>query len=77
MKIVRLLPELRRNPEGQPVIGKESVSAMLATLPQKWGDLPFDDLWDDADMVSVVAYLRGAKDLQIPEEWRPFLSDSL
>ena len=32
-----------------------------------------DDYWSDADMVSVIRYLRRNKALQVPDEIKPLL----
>ena len=40
----------------------------------KWfTDLPWDDLWDDADMMSVVVYLYGNINLVATPEWKEAL----
>ena len=40
----------------------------------KWFiDLPWDDLWDDADMMSVVVYLYGTTSLLASQEWKEAL----
>ena len=36
-----------------------------------------DDMWQDAEMASVCHYLRGGKNLQIPENFRPYLPKRL
>lgn len=33
-------------------------------------EYPWDDLWRDADILSAIRYVRGAKQLKIPEEWK-------
>ena len=37
----------------------------------------YADLWEDAQMGSVVAYLRGAQTLSLPEEWKAAFPKSL
>ena len=44
---------------------------------QVFGEMTYDDLWEDAEMVSVVTYLRGSKTLCVPEAWRPLLPKCL
>ena len=38
-----------------------------------FNDLPWDDLWDDADMMSVVIYLYGNTSLLASPEWKEAL----
>ena len=38
-----------------------------------FANLKFDDLWHDAGMPELLVWLRGNKELQVPNEWRPFL----
>ena len=37
----------------------------------------FSDIWEDAQMPEVLAYLRGNKSLQIPADWRELLPTAL
>ena len=46
-------------------------------LTELFAAMPWGDLWNDADMVSVVRYLRGSKKLRIPPEWREVLLKGL
>ena len=48
---------------------------MPATFDAKTAfcDLPWGDLWTDADMPTLLVYLKGNKHLQIPSEWNAFL----
>jgi len=48
---------------------------MPATFDAKTAffDLPWGDLWTDADMPTLLVYLKGNKHLQIPSEWTAFL----
>jgi hypothetical protein len=36
-------------------------------------NMVFEDLWEDAEMVELVVWLRGNRHLAIPAEWRPYL----
>ena len=38
--------------------------------------LTFADLWEDADMESVLVYLKGNTSLKIPQHWRPILTST-
>lgn len=43
-------------------------------LPEAvYDSLKFDDMWEDADMESVIRYLKGNKCLLIPAEFRSTL----
>ena len=42
-----------------------------------FSEMDFDDLWEDARMVSIVHWLRGGTDLRIPDRFRPFLPQRL
>lgn len=46
----------------------ESLDAKLV-----FKNMVFDDLWEDAEMVELVVWLRGNRHLTIPAEWRPYL----
>ena len=37
----------------------------------------FQDLWQDAQMPEVIEYLRGAKSLDLPPEWKAVFPKSL
>ena len=37
----------------------------------------FDDIWHDARAPEVVRYLKGNRQLAIPDEWRPLLPQEL
>ena len=37
----------------------------------------YQDLWGDAHMTEVIVYLRRAKDLALPGEWKALLPTSL
>jgi hypothetical protein len=38
-----------------------------------YANLPWDDCWEDAEVRSVIRYIRGSKLLAIPADWRPLL----
>ena len=38
-----------------------------------FAQLDYDDLWEDAGLVTVAHYLRGCAGLRIPPQWRPLL----
>lgn len=40
-------------------------------------DLPWDDLWPDANLVPVIRYLRGARKTTIPPEWKEVVVQGL
>lgn len=42
-----------------------------------FAQLEYDDLWEDAGLVSVVRYLRGCQGLSIPPQWKPLLPTRL
>ena len=51
--------------------------AMDVPLQQLFQDLPYDDLWADAGLSNCVRYVRGSKNLVIPDSWRPVLPTEL
>ena len=57
---------------------------VCSCLAQEHGDLrecfsalQFEDLWDDAELVAAIRYVRGAKQLRIPAEWQGLLPSAL
>ena len=40
------------------------------SLPELFEQLDFEDMWDDAELVSPVRYCRASKSLRLPAEWR-------
>ncbi len=75
MKFVRMLPALRTGGGGQPILDKKSVAALDAKAI--FESMKFDDLWEDAEMVEVLQYLKGNSGLEIPEEWKNVLPTKL
>lgn len=50
---------------------------VIPSSEKVFSEMEFDDLWEDARMVSVVHWLRGGKDLMIPTSFRPLLPKRL
>ena len=69
LRLVRLrrlfCREAATNPveEPAPVPRSESLAEWFHTIP-------WDDLWDDANMMPVLGYLRGNRGLCISDAWR-------
>ncbi|CAE7466266.1 unnamed protein product [Symbiodinium pilosum] len=52
--------------------------ADLAEATDIWANWSWDDSsWSSAEMLDVVKYLYGSKDLRIPAKWRPLLPETL
>ena len=67
MQVARLYHRLCKKNFGKPVLEKQDC---VEELPKMFANLPWEDLWEDAGMVSVLQYLRGNKSLCLPQEWR-------
>lgn len=63
--VIRMIPCVSQSK------GKQQLPDVDAARPfaDIFGQLEYKDLWSDARMVEVVAYLSGSKTLQIPAEW--------
>lgn len=48
-------------------VSEQSISSSIEFMAKT------DDYWSDADMVSVIRYLRRNKALQVPDEIKPLL----
>ena len=48
-----------------------------ASLKGLFKAYPMGDTWLDAEMPSVVTYLRGTRLLEIPDDWRPYIPQKL
>ena len=46
---------------------------MESDLREMYKALPWGDTWDDAHMRLVIFYIRGSKQLRIPDSWRSVL----
>lgn len=66
LRLVRLHPAFLTRRVGPPEVSLEMAGQSLQSLFEgmDWGDL-----WDDADMRSVLAYVRGGHSLELGE-WR-------
>ena len=70
-QLVRIMPRLQEDARRQP----DECPSDLDVRDIFWS--LDDDVWSDADMPSVVAYLKGNKHVQIPASWRPWLPTCL
>ena len=68
MRFLRVLPKMMASCKEFP----EELPSDF-TAEQGYKNLSFDDMWEDADMESVLIYLKGNNSLKIPQTWRPFL----
>ena len=72
MKLVKIFEDLIQNKLGMP-----QIPAQLPPAEEIFSHMKFDDVWQDARMVSVCHWLRGGKDLDIPSSFRPLLPSKL
>ena len=71
-KLVTIFQELINLKQGMPTLPDPVPDAK-----DTFSSMSYDDKWQDADVVSVVHWLRGGRDLAIPEEWRKLLPEKL
>ena len=70
LRFLRLLPKL-----------KKSCKPPMEDLPadydprEDYRSLKFADTWSDAEMESVLEYLKGNSSLRIPDHWRSILME--
>ena len=72
LRLVDLWHRLSSEKSGMPSLPKEVPPAHIS-----YGDMSFEDLWADAQMVSVCHWLRGGMNLNIPQEFRDYLPGKL
>ena len=65
--------QLKRSANGQPEV-PAGVPPALETFCREWTS---PDVWHFCDLKSLYEYLRKHKNLQIPQEWKPFVPDRL
>ena len=65
LKLVSLFNELVDDKKGVP-----SLPEPLPSVREMCESTTFADMWEEADMGEVVAYLRGGKGLQLSAEYR-------
>lgn len=71
-KLVQIYAEIIATKRGTPVLPPN-----LPSAEQTFAELEFDDVWQDAQVVSMCHYLRGSKKLQIPESFKHLLPNKL
>ena len=71
-KLVDIFPDLISDKAGMPPLPKE-----VPTAEDTFRSLSFDDVWTEADMVSVCHYLRSGCHLQIPPSFRELIPEKL
>ena len=49
----------------------------LPCAKETFASMSYEDVWQDADLVSVCHWLRGGRDLSIPKDWKDILPDKL
>ena len=67
--MLRLYPRLVRTSVGFT----EKADLQQKTALQIFEELEFTDLWQDADMASVLAYVKGNTGLRLPLPWKEAL----
>ena len=72
LKIVELYLDMIKDNKGQPTLPDPVPSA-----EQTFESMSFEDMWPEADLVSVIRYLRGAKSLGMPDSFRPLVPECL
>ena len=73
--ICDLIEDFKATCRGKPQLPASGAPSALETMQMEW--VESDELWEFANFKEVYAYLRGAKRLNIPEEWRPIIPKSL
>ena len=72
MKFAQIYDQLLASSKGMPELPE-----VMPSLEEIFSSLDFDDNWDEAFLVDVCRYLRGGKNLLIPESFRPLLPKDL
>ncbi|CAE7484592.1 unnamed protein product [Symbiodinium sp. CCMP2592] len=72
LRLVELHDQVLATKRGMPQLPEEVASAM-----DTFSQMDYDDLWEDANLVECVRYVRGGTSLRIPEAFRPLLPTSL
>ena len=65
LELVRLWRDLTDAPSGTPELPER-----VPCAEQSFALMEFDDVWQEANMVSVCKWLRGSKKLEIPDSFR-------
>ena len=71
LRFLRMLPKLMEACQSVPEDLPDDFDARST-----YTGLTFADLWEDADMESVLVYLKGNTSLKIPQHWRPILTST-
>ena len=71
-KLASLYDDLNKEKLGVPSPPQDIPSA-----EESFAEMEFSDIWQDAEMVSVCHWLRGGRDLEIPESFRSLLPKKL
>lgn len=72
LKILKIIPALHASKNGKPALVGEPPDPI-----QLFQHMQYNDVWNDAAMPEVVAYLRGNRHLNVPPQWRHLLPMSL
>ncbi|CAE7253079.1 unnamed protein product [Symbiodinium necroappetens] len=72
LRLVELHDQVLATQRGTPELPKD-----LPTAVDTFSMMSFDDLWEDANMVECIRYIRGGTSLRIPENFRPLLPTRL
>jgi hypothetical protein len=76
LKVARLLPVINL-PENRAKLKKPVMQPEVLSAKSVFTMISNRDLWEEADLISVVKYLKGNKHLHIPPEWRDVLPTHL
>ena len=74
LQITRMYHALCNRPFGTPAAHKVRHWEPAHEL---FDEKPWADVWDDADMYSVLRYLRGNTSLSLPEPWKTLLTQKV
>ena len=76
LRMVELYDCLLSTKRGQPTLPSPLPRAVDTFQSMEFGS-DAESLWAEADIIGVCHYLRGGKNLRIPEEFRPYLPQKL
>ena len=72
VKFASLYHDLNKNKFGLPALPKH-----LPPAEESFAEMTFDDVWQDAQVVNLCHWLRGGRDLQIPDSFRNLIPKKL
>lgn len=73
-EVLDLVEPMKASTSGLPELPENLPPAISTFTEAAWEE---SDVWMFVDLPQVYKYLRGNRNLQIPEEWRPFVPSQL